>query len=162
MAAMPLIVILLSVLGLVPLIGCGLGALNPDPETGKRMLEALIGYAALILAFAGGVHWGLELQAPHTNWLVGRLRLGVPAVALLAAWAALVLPLVVAPVSALIVLVAAYVGAILVEHRAGPYDAMPPRYLWLRWGFTVLATAMLVTVLTLHLLGQTIEFRLFS
>jgi hypothetical protein len=158
MAGMPLIVILLSVLGLIPLIGCGLGALEPDPQTATRMLQALIGYAALILAFAGGVHWGLELQAPHQNRFVGRLRLGVPVVALLAAWAALVLPIVVAPVSALIVLIAAYIGAILVEHRAAPHDALPPRYLWLRWAFTIIATAMLVTVLTLRLLGQTIEF----
>lgn len=158
MAGMPLIVILLSVLGLVPLIGCGLGALGPDPQTATRMLLALIGYSALILAFAGGVHWGFELQAPHTNRFVGRLRLGVPVVALLAAWAALVLPIVVAPVSALIVLVGAYIGAILAEHRAAPYAALPPRYLWLRWGFTIPATAMLVTVLTLRLLGQTIEF----
>lgn len=162
MAGMPLIVILLSVLGLVPLIGCGLGALGPDPQTATRMLQALIGYTALILAFAGGVHWGLELQAPHTNWLVGRLRLGVPAVVLLAAWAALVLPLVVAPASALVVLIAAYIGAVLVEHRAGPHDALPPRYLWLRWGFTIVAIVMLMSVLTLRLLGQTIEFRLFS
>ena len=158
MAGMPLIVILLSVLGLAPLIGCGLGAIGPDPQTATRMLQALIGYSALILAFAGGVHWGFELQAPHANRFVGRLRLGIPVVALLAAWAALVLPVVVAPVSALIVLVAAYVGAILVEHRAAPYDALPPRYLWLRWGFTIPAIAILVIVLTLRLLGQTIEF----
>lgn len=156
---MPLIAILLSVLALVPLIGCGLGALGPNPLTATRLLQALIGYAALILAFAGGVHWGFELQAAHTNRFIGRLRLGIPVVALLAAWAALLLPLVVAPLSALILLVAAYIGAILVEHRAGPYDGtLPPRYLWLRWGFTIPATAMLVTVLTLRLLGQTIEF----
>ena len=162
MAGMRLMVILLSVLGLVPLIGCGLGALNPEPETAKRMLEALIGYTALVLAFAAGVHWGFELQAPHTSRFVGRLRVGIPAVALLAAWAALLLPLVVAPASALIVLVAAYIGAILVEQRAAHYDALPPHYLWLRWGFTIPAIAMLVTVLTLRLLGQTIEFRVFS
>jgi len=162
MFRMPLIVILLSVLGLVPLIGCGLGALGPDPQTAMRMLQALIGYAALILAFAGGVHWGFELQAPHPNRFVGRLRLAGPAVALLAAWAALVLPLVVVPVSALIVLVAAYIGAILVEQRAASHDALPQRYLWLRWGFTIPAIAMLVTVLTLRLLGQTIEFRILS
>jgi heme exporter protein D len=35
---------------------------------------------------------------------------------------------------------------------------MPHRYLWLRWGFTVVAVAMLVTVTTLRLLGQTIAF----
>jgi hypothetical protein len=155
---MPLIAILLSILGLVPLVGCALGALGPDPTVASRMLQALIGYAALVLAFAGGIHWGLELQTPQTNRLVGRLRLAIPAIALLAAWAALLLPLVVAPASALIVLIAAYLGAILVEQRAAAYGALPQRYLWLRWGFTIPAIAMLITVFTLRLLGQTIEF----
>lgn len=155
---MPLIAILLSMLGLVPLVGCGLGALGPDPVSASRMLQAMIGYTALILAFTGGIHWGLELQAPLANRFVGRLRLAIPAVALLAAWAALVLPLIVAPASALIVLIAAYLGAILVEQRSAAYGALPQRYLWLRWAFTVPAIAMLITVFTLRLLGQTIEF----
>jgi uncharacterized protein DUF3429 len=156
---MPLIAILLSVLGLVPLVGCGLGALGPDPLTAERMLQAMIGYASLVLAFAAGIHWGFELQAPLTNRFVGRLRLGIPVVALLVAWAALLLPLIVAPLCALVLLIAAYIGAVLVEHRAASYsDAIPPRYLWLRWGFTIPATAMLATVATLRLLGQTIEF----
>jgi hypothetical protein len=158
MGAMPLIAILLSVVALVPLVGCGLGALGPDPVTASRMLQALIAYAALILAFTGGIHWGFEMQTPHANRLVARLRLAIPVIALLAAWAALMLPLVVAPASALIILIAAYLGAILVEHRAATYDALPQRYLWLRWGFTIPAIAMLTTVFTLRLLGQTIEF----
>jgi hypothetical protein len=155
---MPLIAILLSALGLVPLIGCALGALGPDPVTASRMLQALIGYAALVLAFAGGVHWGSELQTPQANRFVGRLRLAMPAIALLVAWTALLLPLVVASASALIVLIAAYIGAILMEQRAAAYGALPQRYLWLRWGFTVPAVAMLITVFTLRLLGQTVEF----
>ena len=60
---MPLLAILLSVLGLVPFIVCGLAALGPDPATSARMLSALIGYAAVTLAFAGGIHWGFELQS---------------------------------------------------------------------------------------------------
>ena len=158
MTPMPLIAILLSALGLIPLIGCALGALGPDPVTASHMLQALIGYSALILAFAGGIHWGFELQTPQPNRLVGRLRLAIPAIALLAAWAALMLPLVVAPASALILLIVAYLGAILVEQRAVAFGALPQTYLWLRWGFTIPAIAMLITVFTLRLLGQTIEF----
>ena len=52
---MPLLVILLSILGLVPFVVCGLAALGPNPATSARMLTALIGYAAVILAFAGGI-----------------------------------------------------------------------------------------------------------
>jgi amino acid transporter len=155
---MPVLAILLSVLGLIPLVLCGLAALGPNAETAARMLHALIGYAALILAFAGGVHWGFELQSPHSDRWAGRLRLAAPVAALLAAWLALELPLFVAPLGSLIVLIVAYVGALLVEHRAARSGLLPHRYLWLRWGFTVPAVAMLMTVFTLRILGQTIAF----
>ena len=133
---MPLLVILLSVLGLMPFVGCGLAALGPDPATSARMLSALIGYAAVMLAFAGGVHWGFELQsrsrtrscsahgsgsASCRSWWAG-LRCCCHWWS--ASWLSLVL------------LIAAYIGAVLVEHEAARRDLLPPRYLWLRWGFT--------------------------
>ena len=74
---MPLLAILLSVLGLVPFIVCGLAALGPDPDTGDRMLNALIGYAAVILAFAGGIHWGFELQSRQQDRFVSARGLGL-------------------------------------------------------------------------------------
>ena len=58
---MPAIVIALSLLGLVPFVFFALGAVGHIPETAEHMLVGLIDYAALILAFAGGVHWGLAL-----------------------------------------------------------------------------------------------------
>ncbi|MEJ0016598.1 MAG: DUF3429 domain-containing protein [Acetobacteraceae bacterium] len=58
-----MLAILLTLLGLVPFVGCGLGALGSDPVTATRMLDALISYAAIMLAFAGAVHWGIELQS---------------------------------------------------------------------------------------------------
>lgn len=155
---MPVLAILLSVLGLVPLVVCGLAAIGPDVETAARMLNALTGYAALILAFSGGVHWGFELQAPHADRWAGRLRLAAPVAALLAAWLALELPLLVAPLASVIVLIVAYIGAALVEHRAARSNLLPSGYLWLRWGFTIFAVAMLVTVFTVRILGQTITF----
>jgi hypothetical protein len=158
MAAMPVLAVLLSVLGLVPFVACGLAAVGPDAATAGRMLHALISYAAVILAFAGGVHWGFELQSPQEDRFTGRARLGASVVAPLIAWIALLLPLVIATWSSLIVLIAAYIAAVLVEQRAAALSLLPPRYLWLRWGFTVPAVAMLVTVLTLRLLGQTVRF----
>ena len=155
---MPLLTILLSALGVIPFIVCGLAALGPDPVTSARMLNALIGYAAVILAFAGGIHWGFELQSRQQDRVIHRARLGVAIVAPLVGWIALLLPVVVAAWVSLIVLIAAYIGAVLVEQEAGRRGLLPPRYLWLRWGFTVVAVAMMVTVLTLRLLGQTISF----
>lgn len=155
---MPLLVVLLSILGLVPFVVCGLAALGPDPATSARMLSALIGYAAVILAFAGGIHWGFELQSRQQVASVQRARLGLGIIPPLVSWIAVLLPLVAAPWVSLIVLIAAYIGAVLVEQEADRRDLLPPRYLWLRWGFTLVAVAMMVTVLTLRLLGQTIMF----
>src|SRR4051812_25095688 len=107
---MPLLAILLSVLGLVPFIVCGLAALGPDTTTADRMLSALIGYAAVTLAFAGGIHWGFGLQSRQPDRFVERARLGLGIVAPLVAWIALLGPLVAASWVALIVLVAAYIG----------------------------------------------------
>ena len=117
------------------------------------MLSALIGYAAVTLAFAGGIHWGFELQSRQQDRFVERARLGLGIVPPLVGWIALLLPLVVPSWVSLIVLIAAYIGAVLVEQEAAKRDLLPPRYLWLRWGFTLVAVAMMITVLTLRLLG---------
>lgn len=159
---MPLLAILLSVLGLAPFIVCGLAALGTNPDTAGRMLDVLIGYAALALSFAGGIHWGFELlstqQPTSLSAATSRARLVLGILPLLLGWIALVLPLVVAPWVSLLLLIAAYIAAVLVEQEAGRRNLLPPRYLWVRWGFTVVAVAMLVTVVTLRLLGQTISF----
>jgi hypothetical protein len=158
MPAMPVLAILLSVLGLVPFIVCGLAALGPNPVTAARMLTTLIDYGAVVLAFSAGIHWGFELQSPQENRGVGRARLGIAVAALTVGWIATVLPMVTAAWLSLVVLIAGYIGAVLVEQEAAKRGLMPPHYLWVRWGFTVIAVAMLVTVLTLRLLGQTIVF----
>lgn len=155
---MPLLAILLTALGLVPFIVCGLAALGTNPDTAGRMLDVLIGYAALALSFAGGIHWGFELQSTQQSGATSRARLVFGILPLLLGWVALVLPLVVAPWVSLILLIAAYIGGVLVEQEAGRRNLLPSRYLWVRWGFTVVAVAMLVTVVTLRLLGQTISF----
>ena len=153
--SMPLPAILLSLLGLIPFIVCGLAALGPDAAAAAHMLTALIGYAAVTLAFAGGVHWGFALQAKEPEASLERARFGLSVLPPLLGWIALLL-LMVAAWMALLLLIAGYIGAALLEHAAARRDLMPPRYLWLRWGFTIVSVAMLTTVLTLRLLGQTV------
>ena len=70
----------------------------------------------------------------------------------------LMLPLVVAPWVSLVLLIIAYIATVLAEHEAARRNLLPPRYLMVRWGFTAVAVAMLVTVLTLRLAGLTIRF----
>ena len=152
---MPLIVILLSLLGLIQFMVCGLAALGPDAATASHMMSALIGYAAVTFAFAGGVHWGFALQTREPEPSLERARFGLGVLPPLLGWIALLLLMVAAWMS-LVLLIAAYIGAALLEHEAARRELMPARYLWLRWAFTIVAVAMLTTVLTLRLLGQTL------
>jgi Protein of unknown function (DUF3429) len=155
---MPWLAILLSVLGLIPFVVCGLAALGPEAGTADRMLAVLISYAAVTLAFLGGIQWGFELRSSQPGTLTSRARLALGILPLLAGWIALVLPLVVASWVSIILLIAAYIAAVLVEQEAVRRDLLPTRYLWVRWGFTLVAVAMLITVVTLRLFGLTIRF----
>lgn len=162
---MPASAILLSIVALAPFIGCGLAALGPDAAMAERMLTALIAWGALMLAFVGGLHWGLVLREPESGPPVvaagkpapGRhTRIGLAVLPLILGWLAVLLPMVAAAWLALLLLIAAYIAALVAEHHAARRFVLPSRYLWLRWGFTAVAVAMLTTVLTLRLLGQTI------
>jgi hypothetical protein len=152
---MPTIAIPLSLLGLVPFIVFACGAVGRNPQAAEHLLFALIDYAALTLAFAGGVHWGLALL-PEA--LRPSLRLTAGVFPLIVAWIALVLAQLLAPWVALAVLIASYLATLLTEHRAAPRLLVPPGYVWLRWGFSLVAVVMMAMVLILRGLGQTIVF----
>lgn len=153
---MPALAILLGIAGLAPFIGCGLGAMARDGEA-DRMLAALIAYGAVMLSFLGGMQWGFALPAGaevrRQRW---RLVLGV--LPPLVGWLALLVALLAPGWIALAVLTAGFIGTALGEHRAAGQDhAVPSGYLWLRWALTVVAVAMLITVLTVRVLGVVIS-----
>ncbi len=152
---MPLALTSLSLIGLIPLVYLAFGAVGHIPETSERMLIALVDYAALILTFAGGVHWGLALQ-PET--LRPAARFGGGVVPLIIAWISLIVSQLVSPTVALVVLIAGYLATILVEHRAAKRYLLPSRYVWLRWGFSLVAIVMMTMVCVLRSVGQTIVF----
>ncbi|MDR3530493.1 MAG: DUF3429 domain-containing protein [Rhodopila sp.] len=152
---MPTIAIPLSLLGLVPFIFFACGAVGPVAESAARMEAALIDYAALILAFAGGVHWGLALLPGAAR---SSLRVAAGVLPLIVAWVALVLAQMIAPWVALAVLIIGYLGTVLTEHRAAGRSLIPARYVWLRWGFSFVALVMMGMVLILRGVGQTIVF----
>jgi hypothetical protein len=152
---MPTIAIPLSLFGLVPFIVFACGAVGQNPLTAEHLLFALIDYAALILAFAGGVHWGLALLPEAVG---PSLRLAAGVFPLIVAWIALVLAQLLAPWVAVAVLIASYLATVLTEHRAARRLLVPPGYVWLRWGFSLVAVVMMAMVLVLRGLGQTIVF----
>ncbi len=155
---MPPVAVLLTIVSMVPFVACGLAAAGPHAEPADRMLAALIGYAALMLAFAGGLYWAMILLARDRPAPVGVRPILTGAVPVLLAWAALVVAYEFPGWIALPILIFGYVAAVLAELHAGLMADQPRAYVWLRWGFTGVAVAMLTTVLMLRVTGSTIAF----
>jgi hypothetical protein len=166
---MPLLAIVLGIAGLIPFIVCGLGAVSVDPVASARMMIALVGYGAVILSFLGGVHWGFALgggtpAAPAAVTVAGnrfvtaeRARLVLGVVPSLIGWVALLLAMIRLEWGALLLLIVGFIATVVVEQQAARRQLIPlAGYIWLRWGLTVVVVAMLITVLTLRLLGRNI------
>ena len=147
---MPPLAILLGLGGLIPFVGCGLGAMTRSAGA-DQLLSALIGYGAVILSFLGGIQWGLALPSARGARQQWRLALGV--LPSLVGWGALLLTLILPGWVALAVLGVAFVATALGEQRASYETALPAGYMLLRWVLTCVVVAMLVTVLTVRVLG---------
>ena len=150
---MPTVIIPLTLLGLVPFFILAFRSLSIPPLVAQVAVMGLVDYAALLLAFIGGIHWGLAL-VPQTVRPTLRAVAGVVPVA--AAWICVVLAQVASPTIALVVLVLAYLATVFVEHRAAQRLMLAPRYVYLRWGFSVVACIMMLMVVVLRGFGQTI------
>lgn len=149
--------ILLGLSGLVPFVACGLGALTLGSDGALRSLLALAAYSATILAFLGGVHWGLALYggAEQTE-RVSRARFGLGVVPSLVGWAGLLVAFIGLPDVGVAVLLAGFVGTIIVEARANQAGLMPTGYMGLRWVLTAGAVLCLGCVLIARVLGAQI------
>jgi hypothetical protein len=135
---------------LVPSVAVGLTMAPLDPAHSLVMLSALMAYGAVILGFLGAVHWGLALAVTEAGGTSGRLFLGVlPA---LLGWGALLMNLSLPPEAGLGVLTAGFIAVMLAESRAGRRALLPAGYIWLRWVLSVVVVAVLSTVLVLRLL----------
>ena len=148
---LPPLAILLGAAGLLPFLACALGAVATTDGTAQRLLLALIAYGAVILAFLGGVHWGFELGGPPS--VAERARLVGGVLPSLVGWAALLIPLVAAPEIGLAVLLGGFVVMTGFEARARRRGLVPPGYMGLRWGLSVVVAAVLAAVLVLRLTG---------
>ena len=153
--SVPLAAVLLGIAGLIPFFVCGLGTLSLQDADAARVLLALIGYGAVILAFLGGVHWGFALPAPDAPGArqAQRLRLCLGVLPSLAGWLALVLPLVAAPNLGLGVLILGFIGTMVLETEAHRRGLIGSGYLWLRWSLSATVVVCLVAVLAGRLAG---------
>jgi hypothetical protein len=135
----------LGALGLVPFIGLA-GAEFLSSGTSRAIAaHALVAYGATILAFLGGVHWGLAIGSPEhldSRKLHDRLILSV--LPSLIGWAALLFNNTVG----LLILAAGIAAMLLVDIRATQAGHAPLWYPKLRIPLTciVVSTLLLATL----------------
>ena len=123
----------LGIAGLIPFVACTAGLWLADPVWQAEASRMLLGYAAVILTFLGGVHWGKALAdepaiaatfGSDLNWV----RLGWSVTPSLVAWGAMLL----SPVAAIFCFVPAFALAFLIDRQAVRTGFFPEWYLPLR------------------------------
>ncbi|RTR03816.1 DUF3429 domain-containing protein [Halomonas nitroreducens] len=81
----------LGLAGLLPFVASLAAAWWGPPPWQGVAIHAFLGYAAVILSFLGGVHWGLALGTLAPGSVAFRRRLGMAVLPSLVAWSALLL-----------------------------------------------------------------------
>ena len=153
MRRLPVLAAVLGVLGLLPFLGCTIGIIVfPYDVPVPNLVQAIIAYGAVILAFLGGVHWGFALEPAATIVAPGqagneRRRLVLGVLPSLIGWAALLVPLVASPLIAIVLLLLGFTGTTLVEAQARRAGLMPAGYMGLRWVLSAVVVLCLLVVL---------------
>ncbi len=128
--------------GLLPFVACVLAIALLEGEGRAFAVRALVAYGAVILSFLGAVHWGLLLRQ---SGAAAQARLAIGVLPSLAGWVALLLP----DRYALALLVAAFGGFWLYEHRVVGTALLPGDYLGLRRHLSLAVCALLTLGLLL-------------
>ena len=152
--SLPPFAIILGIAGLLPFLICSLGALSLSSDGSTRSLLALVAYGATILAFLGGVHWGLALDASNAASVrVQRGRFGLGVVPSLIGWTAMLVTFIGLPSTGLLLLTAGFIATTVIEAQATRRGLMPKPYMWLRWGLSVVVVVCLVSVCIVRAFG---------
>jgi hypothetical protein len=116
--------------GLVPFVAGALLVWLVRPEVRLDVAFGLAAYAALIVSFLGGIHWGLAFRQdePPALWL------GWGVVPSLVAWPALLMP----PGAGLVIQGAMLIGCYAVDRRLYPAQGAA-RWLTLRFRLSAVA-----------------------
>ncbi len=150
MRTLPLPALILGLGGLIPFVACGLVAGTAGPDWQGKAMLALAAYAAVVLAFLGGVHWGFALVPGAA---APRVRLGLGVVPSLVGWAGLLVVFTGLETVGLAVLAAGFVALTIVEGRAARSGLVPPGYMMLRYGLSAVVIIVLVSVCWVRVFG---------
>jgi hypothetical protein len=112
-SAPPRAALVLGYGGLLPFIGGAAWLIAGPPDTQDLAARVLTAYGATIVAFLGGIHWGLAFARPGQATTA---RLGWGVVPSLVAWPALLL----APAGGLVLLATMLLLCYAVDHRSYP------------------------------------------
>ncbi len=159
MRSLPILAVVLGLAGLIPFTAAGLGAVSQDLWWRPLSMLALQAYAAAILAFLGGVHWGIGLEA-GTAQTVGaqRARFGLGVVPSLVGWAGLLVTFIGLPLIGLAIQAAGFIGLTIAEARAAQAGRLPRSYMALRWVLSITVIVCLVSVLIVLAFGGHVLF----
>ena len=125
--------------GLIPFVIFSIGSWTTLPYIADST-QILISYAAIILSFMGAIHWGVTIsnvEAYHDKNLV------VSVMPALAAWLALLLPV----IFALIILFVGFILLIAYELAVAKSQALPNWYISMRIRLTFIVTLCLAGAL---------------
>ncbi|MBK5944283.1 hypothetical protein CCR79_10400 [Halorhodospira halophila] len=126
--------------GLIPFVVGLLVAAAAPAGVHEQAVAATLAYGAAILAFLGGVHWGVALLRDQRPWPV--MTVGVlPA---LVGWLGAGLGVVAAPAAGALLLAAGFAAWYGYERLADPGTGFPPWYRQLRGRLTAVVCAVLV------------------
>lgn len=121
----------LGYLGLAPFVLLSLLSLLVRENVHPYVVLALAGYAAVVISFLGGIHWGLGMRST----LPSPVPFAWSAVPAFLAWIAVVMPAYAGLVIDGLVLIACY----LVDRRTYPAHGLSSAWLTLRFRLTVVA-----------------------
>ena len=123
---------LLGYAGLIPFITFSTGCWVPLPYV-TDALSVLIAYAAIILSFMGAIHWGMAMSATdkgHSQFMI------VSVIPALAAWVALITPV----IPALVILLFGFIALYLYDSAVEKSQDFPAWYVPMRRDLTIVVT----------------------
>ncbi|MWV17503.1 DUF3429 family protein [Pseudomonas sp. L-22-4S-12] len=130
----PRLASLLGYAGLLPFVCAALGVWLTPAGWRPQVLDALLDYAAVILAFMGAIHWGLAMRAQEGDEQA-LLQLGLSVIPALLGWLVIAADLPYA--LALPTLLGCFVGLYLADLRAVARSLAPRWYPALRLPLTL-------------------------
>jgi hypothetical protein len=130
--------------GLIPFVVIA-GAMWALPDYAPVLRIWLIDYAAVMLSFAGGLHWGLSMLHPEMTEQDRSVFMAWSVVPAVVGWISLLMPL---AKTSLILLITTFVIQYAADRQLAQRFQLPSWYLRLRAGLTAVAVLCLALALT--------------